>query len=286
MFVESTVYDNELIYGAQKLADTKAGELPHVWAVEYMNERILKLPNSFYPAFSEKHIAFRNLIREEYDPVSCTWLTSDYFLDTRRPLETSWDFNAAFTSMIVCQERGNEFRVGDELFVKHGEVATNMIDGLVDKFLKQYSHWQCKEVLLHGDRNGNNKQVATNQTFYEQIAERLRKAGWQVTPMVTGLDPDHQLKHKYINALLSEEGNLPRLRINQHRCKYTIVSIQNSPITPDWKKDKSSERKLADHEQERATHLSDCFDNIVYRKYAHLFATQSTELEAYFMPAA
>jgi hypothetical protein len=287
-FVEATVYDNLHIWGGLKRLEQIKKMTPVLeWDVEYMNKRLAKLPNSFYPAFdAEKHVLFRNLVREVYDEERGLWLTSDYFLDTKQPLETSWDFNAAFTSMIVCQERGNELRIGDELYLKNGDVATNKIDGLVDKFVERYKHWACQEVLLHGDRNGNNKQVATNQTFYEQIAERLRKAGWEVTPMVTGLDPDHQLKHKYINALLAEEGSLPRIRINQHRCKYTIVSIQNSPITSDWKKDKSSEKKLADHEQERATHLSDCFDNIVYRKYAHLFGTQSAALEAYFMPAA
>lgn len=283
LFVEATVYDNVVIWGGPERLEAIRKSTPKLeWEVEYMNVRLSKMPNSFYPAFSfGKHaipVDWSSWVRDERSGLFVG--TSD-FIDPQRPLETSWDFNAAFTSLIVCQEAGDEFRIGNELYVKDGDSPLNKIDALTDKFLDAYKDHRQKVVFLHGDRNGNNKTANSDRTFYEQIKERMEKAGWEVYLMVSGLDPDHQLKHKYINAILMEDNaRLPRIRFHQTMCKYTIVSIQNSPMSPDWKKDKRSERTLL--EQERATHLSDCFDNIVYRKYAGRFDV-APDYQVYFL---
>lgn len=281
-YLESTVYDNVLAYGKERLQDVKRETPPIEWQVEYMNQRMKSLPNGFYPAFSEeKHCVWETF---GYDKKHDLVLphSIDTFLDRNAPLETSWDFNASFTSMIVCQEQGTEFRVGDVLYVEDGEEITqNKIDELTDRFIKAYAGHGHKVMFMYGDRNGNNQLVNSNVTFYQQIQQRLEAAGWEVHKMVEGLDPDHQLKHKYINAILREDnGQLPVIRINQNKCKYLIISIQNSPILPDFKKDKRSERK---GDQKLATHLSDNLDNIVFRKYAHLFDIEDVPYQVYFM---
>lgn len=285
LYVEATVYDNVHIWGgAERLEQLRRATMkvnPLAWQLEYMNKRLSKMPNSFYPAFSTKKHAIPVDWTDWVQGSNGLFVGSSDFLVKSLPLELSWDFNAAFTSMIICQEVGSEFRVGGELFVKDGETETNKIDALTDRFISGYQGHTCKRLFLHGDRNGNNKQSNSNQTFYQQIQERLEKAGWEVYLQVQGLDPDHQLKHKYINAILLEDNDrLPRIRIDESKAKYTIISIQNSPMKADWTKDKSSERKLL--EQERATHLSDCFDNIVYRKYASRFDTAAA-YEVYFL---
>jgi len=100
--------------------------------------------------------------------------------------------------------------------------------------------------------------------------------------MVEGLDPDHMLKHIFLNEMLSEKNQAwPVIRMDQNRCKWLAISITNSPIKPDWRKDKNSERLLID--QKRATHLSDCFDNITYRKYSHLSGAAPQTYQVYFL---
>ena len=132
------------------------------------------------------------------------------------------------------------------------------------------------------DRNGNNKQVGSNLTFYQTIQQQMAARGWASVLMVQGLDPDHRLKHIAINQLLAEVNpHLPVLRFNRNKCQYLIISIQQSPILPDWKKDTNNEKSAID--QERATHLSDCFDNIVYRKYGHLFGQAQVHEPVYFL---
>ncbi|HEX8348477.1 MAG TPA: hypothetical protein VF598_00820, partial [Hymenobacter sp.] len=279
-FLESTAYDNVDVLGEKYLRDLRGDMTQLEWDIEVMNIRLDKVPNSFYPNFKEDTHCRWKTYSYEHDEESGLTLPSSTDRNTKQPLEGSFDFNAAFTSMILCQEHGNEFRCLDELWVK--ESKTNMLDALVTKFCDEYAGHERKHLIIHGDRNGNNKQVASNLTHYQTIQVKLAERGWTSQLMVEGLDPDHRLKHIAINELLAE-GNprRPVIRINRNKCKYLIISILNAPIKPDWRKDKHSEGQLI--AQERATHLSDCFDLIVYRKYGKLFGRQAAVGKAYFV---
>jgi hypothetical protein len=279
-FLESTAYDNATVLGEKYFRDLRNSIDPLEWDVEVMNKRLTKLPNSFYPSFnSEKHGVWKTYTYVHDDKTGLT-LSIDSDRNPTLPLELSFDFNAAFTSVIVCQEIGNEFRCLDALWVKQS--ATTVLDALVSKFSATYESHERKHVVIYGDRNGNNKQVGSNLTFYETIQQQLTAAGWTSVLMVQGLDPDHRLKHIAINQLLAETNpRLPVLRFNRNKCKFLIISIEQSPINPDWTKNKNSEKSSID--QERATHLSDCFDNIVYRKYGHLFGQVQVHEPVYFL---
>jgi hypothetical protein len=279
-YLESTAYDNVLVLGEKYLKDLRTEMTQLEWDVEVMNVRLKKVPNSFYPNFNAEHHCRYNTFSYEYDEKSGLHLPSTNDGDTNRPLELSWDFNAAFTSLIVCQEHGREYRILDEVFAEQSN--TNMLDAVVTKFCDAYAGHKNKMVEIWGDRNGNNKQTNSNLTFYEQIMQALSARGWASVKMVEGLDPDHRLKHFAINDILSEtKERLPMIRINQNKCKFTIISIQNAPINPDWTKNKNSERTLVN--QAMATHLSDCFDNIVYRRFGSLFGQQIAESPVYFL---
>jgi hypothetical protein len=268
-YQEATAYDNIEVVGAEYIEDMKAEMSTLEFDVEVLNKRLKKLPNTFYPSFDTNRHCRWNTHYYAYDDQSGIWQVSNNDCDANRELELSFDFNSAFTSMIVCQEHGREFRCLNALYVKDGDF--NKVIALTDLFCETYKDHRKKDtVFIYGDRNGNNRNPGADKTFYQQIIDRLVAKGWKPKLMVQGLDPDHKLKHLVINELLAETNpRLPVIRINQNTCKYLIISIQNSPILPDWKKDKRSERLLID--QAQATHLSDCFDNIVFRKYAKCF---------------
>ncbi|MBF9239458.1 hypothetical protein I2I05_18845 [Hymenobacter sp. BT683] len=279
-FLESTAYDNVAVLGEKYLRDLRNGMTPLEWDVEVMNKRLTKLPNSFYPSFNEEKHGVWKTYTYTHDEETGLTHSIDSDRDPKRLLELSFDFNAAFTSLTVHQEHGNEFRALDALWVKQSD--TTVLDALVEKFCDSYEGHERKELLIYGDRNGNNKQVGSNLTLYQTIQQGLAARGWKSTLMVQGLDPDHRLKHIAINQLLAENNaRLPVLRFNRNKCKFLIISIQQSPINPDWTKNKNSEKSSID--QERATHLSDCFDNIVYRKYGHLFGQAQTFEPVYFL---
>ena len=87
--------------------------------------------------------------------------------------------------------------------------------------------------------------------------------------MVRGVDPPHADKHHFLNAALEglDHQGIPRILLHKNRCKNLIVSIKRAGVKEDLKKDKSSEHPKSKTPPEKATHLSDTFDNIYYRKY-------------------
>lgn len=280
-FLESTAYDNFAVLGEPYFKNLKESLSQMQWDVEVMNKRLKKLPNSFYPNFlPSRHCVWNTYHYQEQD--NGLVIPSDSDCDSNRPIDLSWDFNAAFTSFIVTQEHGNEERFLNALFVKESD--TNVVDAAATLFCDTYQGHRKKEVAIYGDRNGNNKSAGSNYTFYQQIVNKLTERGWTCRMMVEGLDPDHRLKHFLLNEMLAETNpRLPLVRINQNKCKNLIISIQQSPITPDWKKNKTSEKYLL--LQEHATHFSDCFDNLLYKKYAHRIQAQAPTYQVYFLNA-
>lgn len=278
-YIEATSADNEKVLGPNWMEDQLAELTPLAAHIELFNGRLKKVPNGFYSSFNEnRHVIYDTM---DYDyietAVSKILYAKQYtFLEETRPLELSFDFNAAFTSMIVCQEHHTpswpEFRIGDNLFVKPENLGDHesLIYALIDKFTKKYANHKVKHCVIYGDRNGNAKSAGSNKTFYDQVRDALSKAGWRSDSPVLGLDSEYRLRYLLINGLLGErEARRPRIRIDGINCKELIASIQNAPMKLDFSKDKKSESsKVID--QAIATHLSDCFDNIVYRKYQRL----------------
>jgi hypothetical protein len=293
-FVKATAWDNIKVLG-EKYIRRLERTLPFlVYEVEVMNRRITKLPNCFYDEFDEQKHCYITPYEYSDDEFGVKITDKDY--DTNTPIKISMDFNAKFTSLIVAQEHLQpvwECRIINEFFEKkdanspvyydpkldeHRDIISRTVQKFIDYYKGHKSH-----VEIWGDRNGNNATANSALTFYQQIEKQLRVAGFNVTLMVERkLDPLHQLKHLVINSLLRGSANFPKIRMNTERCKYTIISMQGSPLTPDFKKDKSSETD--DIPQERATHLSDCFDNLIYPNYAHLIERSSDSYQdPYFL---
>jgi hypothetical protein len=293
-YIEATPFDNIKVLGGEYIKRLQR-TLPFlVYQVEVENKRITKLPNCFYDEFDEvKHCYWTYYeYSDDEDRVKIT--DTDY--DPNENLDIAFDFNGKFTSCIVGQEKLKpnwEFRFINEFFEKRDvnsainydpamEDMKDIISVTVQKFINYYRGHK-PYVLIWGDRNGNNNYAGRVLTFYQQIEKQLKAAGFNVVLMVERtLDPLHQLKHLVINSLLRGSANYPIVKINAERCKNLLVSIQSSPLTPDFKKDKSSENE--DIPQERATHLSDCFDNLLYPKYSHLIEKGNyQDADPYFM---
>jgi len=279
-YMESTVYDNMDVLGKKYIEEQERDTPWLIFQVEFLNKRIKKLPNSFYDYLDEKHFYYDSYNYSNDDAgMLVTGGDKDY--DPEAPLSISFDFGGNITLMTVHQEKGLEDRQINEFYEKKEYSSSeSLIDAVVRKFCNEYKGHR-NMVLVYGDRNGNNKQANSELTYYEQILRMLRANKFNCELMVRHrLDPFHQLKHFVVNQLLREnDKNLPRIRINQNKCKCTIISLQSTPITADFKKDKSSEKDTS-LPQEKATHFSDAFDNYYVVKYQHLFPfTQQEEAE-------
>lgn len=265
-FLECSGEINKAVLGQEYYDNLKAEMTQLEYEVEVLSKRVDSVPDCFYPTFNEaKHCVFDTQSYQLND--AGIYTTSDSYLDPKKKLEVSFDFNASFTSCIVCQEVADEFRVDNNLFVKEDK-NKSLVRALVEKVCATYITHQHKEIDVHGDRNGNNKSAFSPLTAYEEVELVFKEHGWKTNRKVTGLDSDHHVRHLVLEELLSEnKPRAPKIRVNANKCRALIVSIKNTPVLPGFKKDKRSEADKT-LPQERATHLSDCFDNILFRKYS------------------
>jgi hypothetical protein len=275
-FIESSCLDNEAVLGPNYLRDAERRLPKLVVQVDYLNKRIKKVPNAFYSSFNEDlHTTYKTFDYQQTE--SGLFVAGHLDKVTNLPLELSFDFNASITSCIVAQEHPKEIRLINEFFVKESE--TNLLDELLNKFIDEYKSHAIKDIFIYGDRNGRNKKVDDNRSFYDKIVDRLILEGFNPILMVRESYPSHKDKYILINTLFSEsEKYTPRIRINKNRCKFLIVSIQGANMINDFQKDKRSEESKS-LDQERATHLSDCFDYLIFTKYSYLI--DSSEGEVY-----
>ena len=152
-------------------------------------------------------------------------------------------------------------------YVKAAREGKTLAESLALKIVDAYPDQIKKDMIIYGDASANSKSAGSNTTFFAQVFAELRAAGWKVIARVLKTNPEHKDRFALIDRILAEGStNLPRLRINQNTCKALIISMQNSPIGSNMKKDKSSEGTSL--QQEYATHLSDCLDYILYYKYS------------------
>lgn len=268
-FLEANAYDNMAFLPGGYIEDQRESSTDIEFQVEVLNHRISKLPNGFYNSFdSERHL-YSNDSDYQFDDAKRLYVSTRTDYDPNKPLESSWDFNAEFTSMVVCQEINREQRFIDTLYVKYADIS--LVEKLTGDFITKYQHHKRKLLILYGDNGGNKKDAGRNKTFYQIIKDLLTKASWTVQDKVQDAYPAFHIRHRVINTLLQESNTrLPVIRINQNTCKPLIISLQNAPIDgTTFEKVKTSERNK-NLPQEFATHLSDAFDYILFRKFSKL----------------
>ncbi|UHG93340.1 hypothetical protein [Spirosoma oryzicola] len=279
-FIEGNCDDNPMLHPNYK-TEQEAILSPMAFRIEVMNERIAKLPNCYYPSFEhDKHCSANTF---KYDTnASGIWMPSFSDHNPGKPLEMSFDFNAGICSVIICQENPKELRVINSLYAKQAAQDQTLVETLCNMVVNAYDHHTKKEIILFGDAYGKSKSAGSKKTLYEQAIDVFKAKGWKVIDKVIRFNPDHIDKFNLIDKILIESSDqYPRVRINQNTCKALIISIQNSPIKTGFEKDKSSEESSID--QAYATHLSDCFDYILYAKYSTAGRRKSKGKEIRFL---
>lgn len=265
LFLEGTAYDNPTLH-KDYIPNMEESTEPLVFRVEVLNERLAKLPNCYYPSFDvEKHCTSATFTYDQTE--DGIWLPTFSDYDPNKVLEVSLDFNNYICSSIVCQEVPNKLKVLNTIYVKVAQPNKTLAESLALAIVAAYPDQVKKDIIVYGDASASSKSAGSNTTFFAQVFAELRAAGWKVTARVLKTNPEHKDRFALIDRILAEGSTiLPRLRINLNTCKALIISMQNSPIVGDMKKDKSSEGTSL--QQEYATHLSDCLDYILYYKYS------------------
>lgn len=263
-WIESTAYDNLEFLPGNFIDAQKEDLTPIQFDVEILNIPYNKIEGGFYGAFSSVTHTYDKTYRYVWNSTDnrSESIRTDY--DSEKPLDISFDFNSKFTSMVVGQDYGDEYRIVDCFYVKSS--TTTLIDEIMGQFHAKYGKHRKKRITVFGDASGKVIPPDKSKSIYQQIQDTF--TGWNYTLKVRGYNMKYKFRYKVLNTLLAEQkADLPRIRISQDNCKPLIISIESAPIDAKYEKDKTSERRK-NFPQEFATHLSDAFDYLLYEKFS------------------
>ncbi len=281
-YSESSAIENIAVLGADYFERQKLEMDPITYSVEIENKPISKLPNAYYQSLDDERHLYDPDFDYDYDDQYGKWSVSgERDVNPSLPLEPSFDFNSAFSSVTIWQdlrEAENKLRLLRNFFVKY-----QTIEDLVDIICDHYATHPTKEVNIYGGKDGLSKFKLHNDfTLYQRIMYKFTSRGWSANLMVdiSLADVAHKQKHLVVNNILREVNpEMPAIEINEQHAKETFMSMLHAPIKGDYHKDKSSESD-AELPQEDATHLSDTFDNYVYPKVLTSFQEETTGISS------
>jgi hypothetical protein len=272
-FLEASSFDNIDILRPEYIKLQRRNLPDFVFETSILNKRpeALEHGKRFYPQLKRTHFYTDfdySFIDSLNDPSAADTSVADRDCIPTQPLDVVIDWGGKINSMLVCQENYEKgaFNVLKEFFALQPEI----IHDLVDKFDKYYSQHKERIIYLYYDRNGNTSVANSKETYAELVERLLYERRWIVKLMSFDENPGHRDKFEFVNLCLSEEDErLPKIRINDENCPNTKIALYNTPIkiiTGELKKDKGSERSDV-IPQEQATHITDCFDIIIFSKY-------------------
>ena len=277
-YIEASARDNIHVLGENYFDRMKAIMDPITYAVEIENKPVSKLPNAYYQDLDDEIHLYDPEFDYQYDENELIpyKISAEKDVDPSLPIEPSFDFNAAFTSATIWQDRRPEemeLRCLRNFFVKY-----KTIEDLVDLICDHYKFHPTKIANIYGGKDGYTKfKLHNDNTLYERIITKFKQRGWQahLCVEVSLADVAHKQKHLVMNNVLREvDPSLPCVRFNEQNAKQTFMSMTFAPVKGDFQKDKASESD-EDLAQEDATHLSDTVDNYVYPKVLRNFQNQS-----------
>jgi hypothetical protein len=305
LFTLANVFDNIQNVGLSYLKREQKKLPPLIFLVEMMNYFFDKVEDCFYSINEEKQLYYTGLNDKKlielaqntnYDIEALSIKTSQYDEDCNPslPLEIFPDWQGSIALLCVCQERNFDYVQNimtqrkchnfiNEFFVKPDENSNILIKELCEQFTDYYKYHHKKELHYYRDRYGDsrNPNIVNSKSFNEQAIEYLKKKGWDVFEHShKGMEPPMSDKYLLWGILLKEQDtNLPLIRFNASKCKYTLISMNNAMLKDaDGKltKDKSSERKTSGVLPEEATHFSDAADKIVWTKFGSIIKKTSS----------
>lgn len=248
-----------------------------IYDAEIEGIRMNSVQNGFYPklniAKNHGYMSSNNSYLETLNIADLRKVNScmmDEDVDRYAPLIISIDWGASINCMVIMQYQMPFFRFLKSIYV----MSPKILDDLANDFCDYYFPHPTKEVIMHYDRTGDDKQANSRYTKAEQFANILIKRGWDVTLVSHGeREAPHDMKFELMNMLHSENNpNAPRLRYNKVNCKALIVSLENAgAIEENGKigKDKRPEKNKK-IDQSTTTHISDAHDIPLWRMFKHL----------------
>lgn len=259
--------------------------------IEMLNYYIDKVTDCYY-SIDERHVYYNadndDYIRGladnndfDFDVLKNRHSLYDKDCDPNAPLEITPDWGSKISLIEVSQERMFDFVTGliqrcdnniNEFYVKPDNHADTMINALMDQFSDYYRYHKNRRLIYTVDTYGDIGLANSKKTYNQLAIDRLTKNKWNVeVRRHPGKEPPHNDKYLLWRYLLNETlPGLPKKRFNGSRCKYTLISMNNTSVQQktngQFEKDKRSEARTSVLPEE-ATHFGDAVDKRIWTKY-------------------
>lgn len=300
LFMLSNAFDNVHNIGFSYI--TKMYQVMDLvtFMIEILNYFIDKVTDCYY-SIDDRHVYYKadndDYIRGIADDNNFDWdaLQNRHSLydadcDANKAIEITPDWGSKISLIEVSQESMYDYVTGlitpcdnniNEFFVKPDDNPDTMINALIDKFCDYYRHHKKKVVIYTVDTYGDIVLASSKKTYNQHAISRLERNKWKVIVRKhPGKEPPHNDKYLLWRYMLNEtDPKLPRKRFNGTRCKYTLISMNNTSVIQKtdgkFQKNKKSEAQSSVLPEE-ATHFGDAVDKRIWTKYGAQLRKDST----------
>jgi len=296
LFTLANAFDNLQNLGFSYIMREYEKQSALTFMVEILNWIVDKVEDCYYHIDPAKHIyydasndeyisAFAKDSNYDANLLSSPDCRFDLDCNPASNLEVTPDWGSSINLFTIGQERNYNFVTKivepvdcfiNEFYNKPQETNMPMINQLVQQFNNYYKEHPTKIVDYYHDRYGDSRQpnVKNAASFNQQAIEQLQKLGWRVNSKIhKGMEPPQHDKYLlWMNILKSNDKKYPTVIFNGKKCKYTLISMNNTTVIErngKFQKDKSSERNKRILPEE-ATHFSDSVDKRIWTKYGGL----------------
>ncbi len=252
MYLPSKITDNPFIASDEAyMASLK--NMPRYEYEVFVNgnwEIQLKTGGEIYRSFElEKHVGCC-----EYNP--------------SLPLHLSWDENVnPFLPAVVCQVKGKEIFVIDELMGRH---PGNTVEAVCKLFAKRYKDHDAG-LFIYGDATSQKRdtKIAEGHNFFTLIAGHLKN--FRPSMRVLKSNPSVAMRCSFINAILEKEVFDLKISINEE-CKTTVADFILTKEDADGTKVKAMETDPKTKSRYQANgHMTDAFEYFIVSAFASLY---------------
>ena len=300
LFMLSNAFDNIHNIGFSYI--TKMFQVMDIvtFMIEILNYYIDKVTDCYY-SIDDRHVYYKadndDYIRGVADDNNFDWdalqkrhSLYDADCNPNKPIEVTPDWGSKISLIEVGQESVYDFVTGlitpcdnniNEFFVKPDDNADTMINAIIDKFCDYYRFHKKKVVIYTVDTYGDIVLASSKRTYNQHAIARFERNKWKVIVRKhPGKEPPQNDKYLLWSYMLNEtDPKLPKKRFNGTKCKYTLISMNNTSVIQKtngkFEKNKKSEAQSSVLPEE-ATHFGDAVDKRIWTKYGALLRKEST----------
>lgn len=288
---EYDIFDNLEVVGEDYIWQMKRDSPPLIWRTAFLNERLFKVANGFYPALDEKVHFYTppdsgrlTALGDDWQRLQTSGCMGDGDLDFSAPLCLAFDANASICTCVVAQRQQHVMRVVHSFYVK----TPSKLQDLVQQVADYYRPMLCKDVTVFYDHTFTWQSGTSNDSYADTIERTLSQNGINASMVYVGQAPAHDWKHLMIDRTLKGDPEFLWVQINLYNNEFLKIAMEQTGVRQGkngFEKDKTPERTAdtADAPDQYKTHVTDAFDTLWYGMNYYWSDPTKTESGVYFL---